>query len=293
MKKRYYRTSGSALVEVLVAIVVLSIFLVGLLPLVIGSTLLRKQQQYVVEATNLAQLQIEETRRYWSLLVFSCDPDLGSANPNNPAYPINFQPISVCGAPGSGKLDPAFPLFGETTSACVQRLTTTLTTPVRVAPVTDKDTPTSVLNDPSTVTPTDPNIVNYALRTNVQNKTAANCIYKDSTVPPNDTQDVRYVAQLFWGRAPTSTDAGNLVPTPAQQTEVRRVVVRIYQANPRNSGCNFGTAQGLLTGAELTACLPLGATTQVTRPNLVGSATSLDFSAPLVVLTADIPRPKS
>lgn len=60
--------SGFTLVEVLVATVLLALFLAALAPMLSAAALLRRQQELIAEATNLAQLEIEEIRRSWSAL---------------------------------------------------------------------------------------------------------------------------------------------------------------------------------------------------------------------------------
>ncbi|MGA7955148.1 MAG: hypothetical protein WCA07_16675 [Gloeobacterales cyanobacterium] len=45
---------------------IFAIFALGLLPLATGASLLCKQQQLIAEASNLAQIQLEETRRNWA-----------------------------------------------------------------------------------------------------------------------------------------------------------------------------------------------------------------------------------
>ncbi|MBW4698020.1 MAG: prepilin-type N-terminal cleavage/methylation domain-containing protein [Aphanocapsa lilacina HA4352-LM1] len=66
--RRPHGQQGFTLVEVLVATVLLALFLAALAPMLSAAALLRRQQELIAEATNLAQLEIEEIRRSWSAL---------------------------------------------------------------------------------------------------------------------------------------------------------------------------------------------------------------------------------
>ncbi|HEY5137989.1 MAG TPA: type II secretion system protein [Methylococcales bacterium] len=175
---------GLTLVEVLVAIVVFALFAIGLLPLATGASLLRQQQQLIAEATDLAQIQLEETRRYWSQVTLS------------PPAAVNYTP---------GLL----PVFGETLSDCTLKVTTTQPRAVAEG---------STLTDPAGVAVNAAGIVNYALRANLSTatNTAASCVYKDSDDAVNKSQPVRFIAQLFWGES----DLGD-TPNTSRRVVVR------------------------------------------------------------------------
>jgi type II secretory pathway pseudopilin PulG len=245
--------TGLTLVEVLVAIVVFAIFAIGLLPLATGASLLRQQQQLIAEATDLAQIQLEETRRYWSQVTLS------------PPAAVNYTP---------GLL----PVFGETLSNCTLKVTATQPRAVAEG---------SYLNDPAGVAVGAAGIVNYALRANLStattNTAAASCVYKDSddAVNNNKSQPVRFIAQLFWGES----DVGD---TP---NSIRRVVVRIYRAVGAGRTCT-GAGCTPACATTPASCLPPGATLQPAQPVFTGNASALSDTAPLVVLTADIAEPK-
>lgn len=191
------RATGLTLVEVLVAIVVFAIFAIGLLPLATGASLLRQQQQLIAEATDLAQIQLEETRRYWSQVTLS------------PPAAVNYTP---------GLL----PVFGETLSDCSLKVTATQPRAVAVG---------STLTDPAGVAVGAVGIVNYAIRENLitatTNTSSASCVYKDSDDAVNKSQPVRFIAQLFWGD----------LTTDASPNGTRRVVVRIYRAVGAGTTC--------------------------------------------------------
>jgi type II secretory pathway pseudopilin PulG len=190
-------TTGLTLVEVLVAIVVFALFAIGLLPLATGASLLRQQQQLIAEATDLAQIQLEETRRYWSQVTLA------------PPSAVNYTP---------GLL----PVFGETLSDCSLKVTATQPRAVAVG---------STLTDPAGVAVGAAGIVNYGLRANLStattNTAAASCVYKDSDDAVNKSQPVRYIAQLFWGD----------LTTDLSPNTTRRVVVRIYKAVGAGKTC--------------------------------------------------------
>jgi type II secretory pathway pseudopilin PulG len=192
--------TGLTLVEVLVAIVVFALFAIGLLPLATGASLLRQQQQLIAEATNLAQIQLEETRRYWSQVTLS------------PPSAVNYTP---------GLL----PVFGETLSDCSLKVTATQPRAVAAG---------ATLTDPTGIAVNAAGIVNYALRANLStattNTSTASCVYKDSDDAVNISQPVRYIAQLFWGDLTTETSPNT----------TRRVVVRIYRAVGDGRTCSGG-----------------------------------------------------
>jgi type II secretory pathway pseudopilin PulG len=244
--------TGLTLVEVLVAIVVFALFAIGLLPLATGASLLRQQQQLIAEATDLAQIQLEETRRYWSQVA-----------PSTATPAVNYTP---------GLL----PVFGETLSDCSLKVTATQPRAVAVG---------STLTDPAGVAVGAAGIVNYALRANLStattNTAAASCVYKDSNDAVNRSQPVRYIAQLFWGDRDLSVSPNT----------TRRVVVRIYRAVGNGRTCTVAgcTPTCATTPAN---CLPPGATLQPAQPVFTGDASALSDTAPLVVLTADIAEPK-
>jgi prepilin-type N-terminal cleavage/methylation domain-containing protein len=189
---------GLTLIEVLVAIVIFTLFALGLLPLATGATLLRKQQQLIAEATNLAQIQLEETRRYWA-------PYVGATI--TPA--VNYTP---------GLL----PIFGETLANC--NLKVTALKPNVLAG--------TLLSDPESVATNAGGIVNYAIRENLvtdrTDTSTASCVYRDSDAAVNKSKQVRYIAQLFWGD----------LTTEAPPNSARRVVVRIYRATGAGTSCS-------------------------------------------------------
>ncbi len=228
--KRAFRVrrgaTGLTLVEVLVAIVVFALFAIGLLPLATGASLLRQQQQLIAEATDLAQIQLEETRRYWSQITLS------------PPAAVNYTP---------GLL----PVFGETLSDCSLKVTATQPRAVATG---------STLTDPAGVASNATGIVNYALRANLSTATTdtstASCVYKDSDDAVNKSQPVRFIAQLFWGDR-------DLTASP---NTTRRVVVRIYRAVGAGRTCTGAgctptcattPANCLPTGATLQAAQPV------------------------------------
>jgi prepilin-type N-terminal cleavage/methylation domain-containing protein len=248
---------GLTLVEILVAIVVFSIFAVGLLPLATGASLLRQQQQLIAEATDLAQIQLEETRRYWSQL-----------NPSTAVKAVNYTP---------GLL----PLFGEIDKDdCSLKRTGTQPQEVTQA----------LLTNPSNVPVNDAGIVNYAVQENLAvatiNAGGVSCIYRDSEAAVNKSKPVRFIAQLFWG---DQDNDGNGVADPSPNSS-RRIVVRIYRAIGTGTTC---TAANCVPACVATPanCLPIGATTQTAFPVFTGNASVLDNRAALVVLTADIAEP--
>jgi type II secretory pathway pseudopilin PulG len=254
--KQFFRVQrgaiGLTLVEVLVAIVVFAIFAIGLLPLATGASLLRQQQQLIAEATDLAQIQIEETRRYWSQVA-----------PTTATPAVNYTP---------GLL----PVFGETLSNCNLKVTATQPRAVAVG---------STLTDPAGVAVNAMGIVNYAIRANLStattNTATASCVYKNSDDDVNKSQPVRYIAQLFWGDLTTETSPNT----------TRRVVVRIYRAVGAGRTCTTASCTPTCATTPAT-CLPAGATLQPAQPVFTGSASALNDTAPLVVLTADIAEPK-
>lgn len=248
-KKTGRGIAGLTLVEVLVAIVVFAIFALGLLPLATGASLLRKQQQFIAEATNLAQIQLEETRRYWA-------PFEGATA--TPA--VNYSP---------GLL----PVFGETMNDCSLKVTATQ----------PKVLAGALLTDPDSVAVNTAGIVNYAIRENLTTTTTAtnSCVYKDSNAAVNQSEPVRYIAQLFWGN----------LTADAPPNSVRRVVVRIYRAIGAGKTC---TGAGCTPTCATTPadCLPTGATLQPALPVFTGDGSVVNYTAPLVVLTADVAEPK-
>jgi prepilin-type N-terminal cleavage/methylation domain-containing protein len=189
---------GLTLIEVLVAIVIFTLFALGLLPLATGATLLRKQQQLIAEATDLAQIQLEETRRYWA-------PYIGATT--TPA--VNYTP---------GLL----PVFGETLANCNLKVTT----------LQPKVLAGTLLSDPESVAANAGGIVNYAIRENLvtdrTDTSTASCVYRDSDATTNKSKQVRYIAQLFWGD----------LTTEAPPNSARRVVVRIYRATGAGATCS-------------------------------------------------------
>jgi type II secretory pathway pseudopilin PulG len=245
-------TTGLTLVEVLVAIVVFALFAIGLLPLATGASLLRQQQQLIGEATDLAQIQREETRRYWSQVA-----------PATATPAVNYTP---------GLL----PVFGETLSTCALKVTATQPRAVAAG---------STLTDPAGVAVNAAGIVNYALRANLStattNTSTASCIYKDSNDAVNRSQPVRYIAQLFWGN----------LTTDVSPNTTRRVVVRIYRAVGAGKTCTVASCTPTCATTPAN-CLPPGATLETAQPVFTGNASALDDRAPLVVLTADIAEPK-
>ena len=249
-KKTRRGTAGLTLVEVLVAIVIFALFALGLLPLATGSSLLRKQQQFIAEATNLAQIQLEETRRYWA-------PFEGTTT--TPA--VNYTP---------GLL----PVFGETLNNCSLKVTATQPQVLSGA----------LLTDPESVAVNAAGIVNYAIRENLATTTTAtnSCIYKDSNAAVNQSKPVRYIAQLFWGN----------LTSDASPNSTRRVVVRIYRA--LGAGTTCAGASCIPTCATTPAnCLPTGATLRPALPVFTGDGSAVNYTAPLVVLTADVVEPKA
>jgi prepilin-type N-terminal cleavage/methylation domain-containing protein len=249
-KKTRRDAAGLTLVEVLVAIVIFAIFALGLLPLATGASLLRKQQQLIAESTNLAQIQLEETRRYWA-------PFEGATA--TPA--VNYTP---------GLL----PVFGETLKDCSLKITATQPQVLSG----------SLLTDPENVAVNASGIVNYAIRENLATTTTAtnSCIYKDSNTAVNQSKPVRYIAQLFWGN----------LTADAPPNSTRRVVVRIYRALGAGATC---TGAGCTPTCATTPanCLPTGATLQPALPVFTGDGSAVNYTAPLVVLTADVVEPKA
>jgi prepilin-type N-terminal cleavage/methylation domain-containing protein len=249
-KKTIRGTAGLTLVEVLVAIVVFAIFALGLLPLATGASLLRKQQQFIAEATNLAQIQLEETRRYWA-------PFEGTTA--TPA--VNYTPGLM-------------PVFGETMNDCSLKITATQ----------PKVLAGALLTDPENVAVNAAGIVNYAIRENLTTTTTAtnSCVYKDSDAAANRSEPVRYIAQLFWGN----------LTADASPNSARRVVVRIYRAIGAGKTC---TGAGCTPACATTPadCLPTGATRQPALPVFTGDGSVVNYTAPLVVLTADVLEPKA
>ncbi len=248
---------GLTLVEILVAIVVFSIFAVGLLPLATGASLLRQQQQLIAEATDLAQIQLEESRRYWSQL--------------NPGSAVNR---AVNYTPG------LLPLFGEIDKDdCSLKVTSAR--PKQVTKV--------LLTNHNDVPVNDAGIVNYAIQENLVTTTitsGASCIYRDSEAAVNKSKPVRFIAQLFWGDQDNDGDgAADLTPNSS-----RRVVVRIYRAVGAGTTCTGANCAPACVTTPAN-CLPTGATTQTALPVFTGDASALDNRAALVVLTADIAEP--
>ena len=223
-KKTRRAAAGLTLVEVLVAIVIFAIFALGLLPLETGASLLRKQQQLIAEATNLAQIQLEETRRYWA-------PFEGATV--TPA--VNYTP---------GLL----PLFGETLNDCSLKVTATQ----------PKVLSGALLTDPENVAVNAAGIVNYAIREDLVTTTTAtnSCVYKDSNAAVNQSKPVRYIAQLFWGNL-TADDP----PNSTRRVVVR--IYRALGAGTACTGagctpiCANTPANCLPTGATLQPALPV------------------------------------
>ena len=248
---------GLTMVEILVAIVVFSIFAVGLLPLATGASLLRQQQQLIAEATDLAQIQLEETRRYWSQL-----------NASAAVKAVNYSP---------GLL----PLFGETDKDDCS---------LKVTSARPKQVTKTLLTNPGDVPVNDAGIINYAVQENLAvatiNAGGVSCIYRDSEDPVNKSKPVRFIAQLFWG---DQDNDGNGVADLTPNSS-RRVVVRIYRAVGAGTTCTAANCVPACVAAPAN-CLPPGATTQTALPVFTGDASALDNRAALVVLTADIAEP--
>jgi type II secretory pathway pseudopilin PulG len=313
VKPKKRSAPGYILLESLVAVIVLSIFLIGLVPVITGATIIRKQQQYLVEASGLAQLQLEETRRYWSLLSTTgtvCDPSAATPAISTVPYPVNFSPPNpLTGACAAAYNEVAVPLFGETDSTC----TTITNQSASRSGITSMGTSGSpklgsvgALTDPTAIAVTNANVVTYAIRKSIQVDPAGTggCSYKDqldtnsiTTVNGaivNNTQPIRYVAQIFYGTAPTSTNTSAACQASSVSGSlcIRRVAVRIYQANNGNVNCAFTTPLNCIPTT------PAGAyVTQPGRPttNNTTRATNADviypFYQPLIVLTTDIASP--
>jgi len=253
-------TQGVTLLEVLIAVVVLSVFLVGLAPMLAGSIVLRKQNSLVSEATQLAQLELEDIRRYWSAL-----PRIGSNS-----IPLNFNLGQI-------------PLFGEVSSTC--------------APMVAVLNPISpAFTNPEAVAANNTNVRNYAILEDLDSEAGTSCNVKSASSSTNSAKKIRFVAQIFYSQAPTSNCDAN--PTSFNRSAdsstygsvatnptlicIRRVVVRVYQAAPSQT-CTY---------AAPVNCLPSAPSTQTSRPGFGTSTRDLNFSAPLVTLVADIMDPK-
>lgn len=272
---------GFSLIEVLVATVILALLLAGLAPMLSASALLRRQQELIAEATNLAQFEIEEVRRSWSALFRSgldATQSIGGLTPVNMRdriipmpRPCELTAVNYTGctqdppfAPELPRLTPSplWPFGGEGSFEVVS------------PDPSGSGVDDLYLYDPNFEPPTSSKIANFSM-SGVRGPTT-------------------YHVQVFWGYAPGSSVPKDPYGNPKWfRNEVARVVVRIYLA---------GDDGGLPVDDE-------GNPTRLTRPvrpvvssraeNLLDNRASsndpdaqLAFSrlAPLVVLTSDIPR---
>ncbi|WP_287130010.1 hypothetical protein, partial [Candidatus Cyanaurora vandensis] len=287
---------GATLIEALVAIVVLSMFLVGLVPMIVGTAMVRRQSEGVGEASALAQTQLEEVRRYWSVL---------NEITNFYKFPVNYD-------------DHRFPLFGQTDANCtpknvilpsgtyevrnadrngIKTVYNEVTTGSRFS---DNPSDPNVvgLNDIYTVSPTDARVYSYGLLENPITQTSANgqCNYLDFDADANDDREVRFVAQMYYGPAPGSQRAdvntrGTFTPTSDDRAangefvyNSYRVVVRIYAAREGNGNA----CRGEIVQVQIANCLFTTTETATKRTVSSGNATLMDRSAPLVVQYTDI-----
>jgi type II secretory pathway pseudopilin PulG len=317
-------TRGVTLIESVVAVVVLGLILIGLLPLTVGTVLLRQQQQAIAEATSIAQVQLEETRRYWNIQNIAT----GLPHSGGQPFPVNYE-------------SQTFPLFGETLSTCVPK---TITLPATTFQITDKgidgtstvynETTTPQLYDTTNLSPNSPNIqglvnVNAVLPTDARvfsyglvenlvaqsSTTSGLCNYINSSSSANNQdatntdiklrRQVRFVAQIYYGPAPGSQiadiNADGIFNTTNDKVggnylyNTFRVVVRIYKARKSTTlNCRGTGAGGALTNGQLTACLyPNPVADTLKRGGVfttdASSLSTLSLNAPLVVLWTDIP----
>jgi len=320
---RYWRPkTGATLIESVVAVVIFGLLMTSLLPLVVGTALVRRQQADISEATALAQTQLEDIRRFWGV--------------------TKFTPRSNAGGLLGYKVTPnydqrSFPLFGETTSGCLPK-TITLDQTKEITNGVDKTvygaaatllryttpsyaTPDAFgLDDNYAVQPTDAKVYSYGLVANPQitlnlgKINSTQCSYLNSPSDSLDKQNVnngktvRFIAQIYYGPSPGAqladidgngqfnsaadiTDPG-IMPNGENIYNSFRVVVRIYpaQSNPSNSSW-ADNCRGQIKASNLSGCLSASVSTNtLNRAVSTGDAAKVDRSAPLVVTYTDVPR---
>jgi len=297
--------AGATLIEALVAVVVFSIFMVSLLPLVVGTALVRRQQADISEATALAQTQLEDIRRFWSVTRFT-------SGAGGYKVAVNYDLRT-------------FPLFGETTKGCLPK-TVTLASNQEVTTGTEKIVYSAVatasryasgvvnpdaygLSDVYDVLPTDTKVYSYGLVANPEMSSGGSmgtttCIYMNSPenssdgTNKNNDKPVRFIAQLFYGPSPNAQMANidgdqgfnsALDVTDDGQNIYNsfRVAVRIYAAKAGN----FDKCRGEISSANLSACLfSTSAVNAQVRATASSDATQINRDGPLVVQYTDIPR---
>ncbi len=271
---------GLSLVEVLVAVVILALFMAALAPMLSASALLRRQQELIAEATNLAQLEIEEVRRTWSLIDRQ---GLGTSQNLGGLVPVNMRDRVI-------PLPRACVLSEVNFPGCTQdppRVPDPLRLPASAGYPFASDSFEVTSPDPQSTGPADL------------------YLYDPSREPPTTARaasftmrglrgPTTYRLQVFWGYAPGSATPMQAASNPRwYQSEVVRVVVRIYLAEkdgelPRDSA---GQPTRLTQAARpVVSSRAENLTDKSAAANDPALPPAFSPLAPLVVLSADIAR---
>lgn len=262
--------------------VVLALFLASLAPMLSASALLRRQQELIAEATDLAQLEIEEIRRTWGAL--DARSGLEASQSLGGLTPINMRDRIV-------PLPQPCILSAATTPTCTQDPPVAPELP-RLPPSDSypfaADGFEAVSTNPSGEGPDDLYLYDPNQITPATSK-AAGFTMAGLRGPAT------YYVQVFWGYAPgSSTPAQALDNSKWYRDEIVRVVVRLYLADSEGTLPEDSEGQPTRLTRAVRPVLNASRTRDLAdnsaKTNDPNAASGFTPLAPLVVLTTDIPR---